>query len=182
MACGLAAARFSVRLWNPAKGATIRSLATTGYRRQGICSLGNTSGRPVGERPVRSFAVNSRAVSRMGDNSNASARLRAVRGHLDGPKRTYSTSATPAMDFSRLAGLIPGETTTTDTSIWYVVATAALMSFHQEAAVGELYKFIAAQGSCDKAQLVTVARRIRETCLKASVLVGFPRVSSIHLS
>ncbi|KAL1957293.1 hypothetical protein VTO42DRAFT_6199 [Malbranchea cinnamomea] len=88
-----------------------------------------------------------------------------------------SSESACVIDFSTLPRLMPGESTqdTNERSLWYVVATAALMGYHQEAGVGELWKYISTHSGCSEAQLVTIARRIRETCLKASVLVGFPR-------
>jgi hypothetical protein len=83
-----------------------------------------------------------------------------------------------ALDFSLLSSLIstdqgPGNAL----SLWYVLTTAALLAFHQASAVGDLWKYISVLRDLDPSQEATVARRIREACLKSSVLVGFPRVS-----
>lgn len=129
-------------------------------------------------------------------NSAAAAwRLRLVQRHMQNNSisTASSSSASPAsssssasttpqltaqqrrIDFSVLSQLMPNEANTTSTSVWYVVATAALLSFHQEPAVGELWKYINSLNG-DPTTRVAIARRIRECCLKASVLVGFPRV------
>ncbi|EDN10727.1 predicted protein [Histoplasma mississippiense (nom. inval.)] len=87
------------------------------------------------------------------------------------------------IDFDRLSAAIPDQSVTGVDSLWYVVATASLLAFHKEAAVGELWKYIS-QRCADEGQVdgidaqdrqLRIARRIRESCLKASVLVGFPR-------
>jgi hypothetical protein len=85
------------------------------------------------------------------------------------------------LDFSQLSSLIgtdrgPGN----ESSLWYVITAAGLLAFHRAPAVGELWKYISVLHDLDPAQEATVARRIREACLKSSVLVGFPRVSFGH--
>ncbi|PGH20070.1 hypothetical protein AJ80_03720 [Polytolypa hystricis UAMH7299] len=77
------------------------------------------------------------------------------------------------IDFGRLLGHIPDQNVVSPSTTWYVVAAAALLAFHEEAAVGALWKYIA--GQCERESQVAIARRIRESCLKSSVLVGFPR-------
>ncbi|PGG95799.1 hypothetical protein GX51_08120 [Blastomyces parvus] len=94
------------------------------------------------------------------------------------------------LDFDRLATLIPDQSATGEKSLWYIVATAALLAFHKEAAVGELWAYLSgrceregAVGGVDAAtRQLGIARRIRESCLKASVLVGFPRGINALLS
>jgi hypothetical protein len=64
--------------------------------------------------------------------------------------------------------------------LWYILTTAVLLSFHKEKLVADLWTYLAAgeggEGDRDRDHLLVVARRIRESCLKASTLVGFPRV------
>jgi hypothetical protein len=142
---------------------------------------------------VRGFVAVSEATlnpprRRMAPNGSiANSRLRAIANHLEGPDRNpggprhASSSSSPrptGIDFSRLStGIMPGEQTVDETSLWCIVAAAALMAYHQEHAIGQLWKHICSHAACDTSQLVMICRRIRETCLKASVLVGFPRVS-----
>ncbi|KAL2009380.1 hypothetical protein VTN00DRAFT_7574 [Thermoascus crustaceus] len=89
------------------------------------------------------------------------------------------------LDFSKLSQLIPDESATGTQSLWYVVTTAALLAFHHEPGVGELWAYISRLAQTEEQQ-ITIARRIRESCLKASVLVGFPRgingLLSLHSS
>ncbi|ODH12699.1 hypothetical protein ACO22_08002, partial [Paracoccidioides brasiliensis] len=94
-----------------------------------------------------------------------------------------------SIDFGRLAALIPSQSPTGINSIWFIVTTASLLAFHKEAAVGELWKYISQRcegeggreskndiaGDDARSRQLGIARRIRESCLKASVLVGFPR-------
>ncbi|KAI2054576.1 hypothetical protein LOZ43_003941 [Ophidiomyces ophidiicola] len=123
-------------------------------------------------------------------DSKAVVRLRAIQSHMQNKaissaSTSSSSSPSPALkatdqqqrlDFSALPRLIPSEgNNTTETSLWYVVATAALLSFHQEPAVGELWKYINNLSALNEDTKIAIARRIRECCLKASVLVGFPR-------
>lgn len=106
-------------------------------------------------------------------------------------KTSREPDATPRnsthIDFDRLSAAMPDQSVTGVDSLWYVVATASLLAFHKEAAVGELWKYIS-QRCADEGQVggidaqdrqLRIARRIRESCLKASVLVGFPRVSFV---
>ncbi|KGQ01504.1 hypothetical protein PAAG_11739 [Paracoccidioides lutzii Pb01] len=94
-----------------------------------------------------------------------------------------------SIDFDRLAALIPNQSPTGINSVWFIVAAASLLAFHKEAAVGELWKYISQRcegegeresrndiaGDDARSRQLGIARRIRESCLKASVLVGFPR-------
>ena len=87
------------------------------------------------------------------------------------------------LDFSHLQDLF----STTDTSskasaqspLWYILTTAVLLSFHKEKLVGDLWTYLASSPGINPSadELLATARRIREACLKASTLVGFPRVS-----
>ncbi|KAK2807230.1 hypothetical protein FQN50_005517 [Emmonsiellopsis sp. PD_5] len=101
---------------------------------------------------------------------------------------TTNQKPIPSLNFDRISTLIPNQSPTGTTSLWYIAATAALLAFHQEATVGELWRYIIQRCADESAnnktnvseearqqQLLIIARRIRESCLKASVLVGFPR-------
>lgn len=69
------------------------------------------------------------------------------------------------------------------TAVWYILTTAVLLSFHKEKLIGDLWTYLAAHTADgeDEEQLLAIARRIREACLKASTLVGFPRVGVLFL-
>ncbi|KIX10009.1 uncharacterized protein Z518_01090 [Rhinocladiella mackenziei CBS 650.93] len=93
-----------------------------------------------------------------------------------------STPNRPHLDFSSLQALFPHSQATPEPSpLWYVLTTAVLLSFHKEKLIGELWTYLATNIENDESQdhhqehLLPAARRIREACLKASTLVGFPR-------
>lgn len=80
--------------------------------------------------------------------------------------------------FSRVSNLIESDDGVVGTSsIWYVVATAALLGLNRQSMLKQLWKYISDQCGRDEARMLAIARRIREVCLKSSVLVGFPHVS-----
>ncbi|GBF60822.1 hypothetical protein TMEN_7457 [Trichophyton mentagrophytes] len=135
----------------------------------------------------------------MGDNNrDASARrLRALTEQITPSQqhqsRAYSqgvitgaSSSNPSINFSALSKLLPHDGPEGE-AVWYIVVAAALMAFHQESAVGALWEHIVStRRSSTEEEKALIARRIRESCLKASVLVGFPRginaLSSLHES
>lgn len=123
-------------------------------------------------------------------SSSEQSTLLDNRNNTSGGTASNPQSSVAPIDFEKLAKHIPSRDTngfnthisTSTSASWYVVVTAALLSFHQEAAVGELWRYIAGNRNSsedDGSELITLARRIRESCLKASVLVGFPRVSAV---
>lgn len=89
-----------------------------------------------------------------------------------------------------------------DPSLWYVLTTAVLLAFHKEQLVQDLWTYLANSGTHhtnddegrqhddptntggiqaqaeEEQRLLSTARKVREACLKASTLVGFPRVST----
>ncbi|KIX98173.1 uncharacterized protein Z520_06253 [Fonsecaea multimorphosa CBS 102226] len=97
------------------------------------------------------------------------------------------------MDFSILEDLFAPETTTEETPssspLWYILTTALLLAFHKEKLIGELWTYLSrrereAYDAHDRetGDLLAIARRIREACLKASTLVGFPRAINALLA
>ncbi|KAL2432387.1 hypothetical protein ABEF95_007351 [Exophiala dermatitidis] len=86
-----------------------------------------------------------------------------------------------------------------DPSLWYVLTTSVLLAFHKEQLVQDLWTYLANSGTHhtnndegrqhddptntggiqaqaeEEQRLLSTARKIREACLKASTLVGFPR-------
>jgi len=81
------------------------------------------------------------------------------------------------LDFNALSRTIPDGNPAASQSFWYIVTTTALLAFHCEVGIGGLWRYMSERlARCDISEQLTVARRIRETCLKSSVLVGFPRV------
>ncbi|KAJ9264738.1 hypothetical protein DTO195F2_2189 [Paecilomyces variotii] len=92
----------------------------------------------------------------------------------DSPDGGHGEKQQPQLNFSELSKIVPQQSPDGASSLWYIVATAAILGFHREPAVGELWHYISSLGG-EQSQQLAVARRIREACLKASVLVGFPR-------
>ncbi|KAK2752890.1 hypothetical protein FQN54_008043 [Arachnomyces sp. PD_36] len=81
----------------------------------------------------------------------------------------------PQLNFSGISKLIESDTEVSDaSSIWYVVTTAALLGLNRQSSIGQLWKYISDQCDHDTSRMLPIARRIRESCLKSSVLVGFP--------
>lgn len=129
----------------------------------------------------------------MGDNNNRDAsarRLRALTEHISPGQqhqsRAYSQAVTgtssknSSINFSALSKLVPHDGPEGE-AVWYIVVAAALMAFHRESAVGALWEHIVSTlRSSTEEEKALIARRIRESCLKASVLVGFPRVKKIN--
>ncbi|OAX77469.1 hypothetical protein ACJ72_08232 [Emergomyces africanus] len=121
----------------------------------------------------RSSEASSSSSSSSPSNTNKACSSRNPNSSLNGT----------TIDFDRLSTLIHGESATGVNSLWYIVVTASLLAFHKETAVGDLWKYISQRSEGeDKAggldattRKLSIARRIRESCLKASVLVGFPR-------
>jgi len=99
---------------------------------------------------------------------------------------TTTSSTGRSLDFSTLQDLFPPGQSSAEqqlqqvpSSLWYILTTAVLLSFHKEKLTGALWTYLAtnADSPQNEKQLLGIARRIRESCLKASTLVGFPRVS-----
>ncbi|KAK5232064.1 hypothetical protein LTR47_006905 [Exophiala xenobiotica] len=96
-----------------------------------------------------------------------------------------TTSTSRNLDFSTLQDLFPLAPSSGEqqlqhdpSSLWYILTTAVLLSFHREKLTGALWEYLAttnADSPQNEKELLEIARRIRESCLKASTLVGFPR-------
>lgn len=82
------------------------------------------------------------------------------------------------LDFSALQKLFSDESRSglEESPLWYILTTAVLLSYHKEKLIGDLWTYLIRQVQDDD-ELLAVARRIREACIKSSTLVGFPRVS-----
>ncbi|KAH0846501.1 hypothetical protein AYO21_10146 [Fonsecaea monophora] len=102
--------------------------------------------------------------------------------------------------FSQVSTTEPSPTSSSSSSsssLWYILTTALLLAFHKEKLIGELWGYLSSSSSSTRngspqedadaaetetEELVAVARRIREACLKASTLVGFPRAINALLA
>ncbi|KAF3480581.1 uncharacterized protein GIQ15_05928 [Arthroderma uncinatum] len=154
----------------------------------GTLTRQDTKSRPAYNIPGQPQPQLSRARME-GHGNTPSRRLRAITSHIS-PSQTRSLSqsaSTPSdIDFSALSKLLPHDGTKEGDALWYVVVAAALMAFHREAAVGALWEHIVSTQRPSEGEKAVIARRIRESCLKASVLVGFPRginaLTSLHAS
>ena len=75
---------------------------------------------------------------------------------------------------------LPPSVEQSQSPLWYILTTAVLLSYHKEKFIGELWAYVTSElGDDDDEERLSVARRIREACLKSSTLVGFPRVSQL---
>lgn len=117
------------------------------------------------------FSDSSIDVSKTSSCAEVSERTGAPRPESVKPHRT-------SIEFLPLARFFTTQRVDDPCALWYVLTAAALLAFHKEALIGELWRYLSAQCSCEKTQLA-LARRLREACLKSSVLVGFPRVGSL---
>lgn len=144
-------------------------LASSRSRRSQSCVFRVSSGRE------KSFLTLSRYRSSHSGGVDMS-------GNGNGNGNENITDA-PQIDFSRISRIIKSDRGVVDaSSIWYVVATAALLGLNRQSAIEQLWKYISDQCDHDKSKMLAIARRIREACLKSSVLVGFPHVSRYNRS
>lgn len=90
-----------------------------------------------------------------------------------------SSSALP--DINGIIALFPSDCRAPEYSIAYVYAGVALLAFGEEKHIPSLWQQIAQLHADSEAAQVTAATRLREGLVKASPLVGFPRVSRTHL-
>lgn len=155
------------------------------YQKCGFSSTSTSPSPPLGP-PNHKLEdrVSSRSLSRRQQSasfsSTASSSSSSEEQSTDNTQQTRTTRED--LDFSKLSQMILDESPTGTQSIWYVMTAAALLAFHHEPGVGDLWAYISRLmrgGRSTEDEQIAVARRIREACLKASVLVGFPRVCSI---
>ncbi|KAJ9612257.1 hypothetical protein H2200_003854 [Cladophialophora chaetospira] len=91
------------------------------------------------------------------------------------------------IDFSRLENIFApddqSELPSTALSLWYILTTALLLAFHKEKLIGELWTYLSSRPELQSDEdLLSTARHVREACLKASTLVGFPRAINALLA
>ena len=99
-------------------------------------------------------------------------------------------TTSPKLDFQTLETIFKREASADSPpcspSLWYILTTALLLAYHKEKLVGSLWKHLSNNTAPSKtktdAALLAIARIIREACLKASTLVGFPRAINALLS
>lgn len=86
-----------------------------------------------------------------------------------------TSSALP--DIEAIIALFPSNSQAPEYSIAPVYAGVALLAFGEEKRIPELWQQMARLHASNEATQVTAATRLREGLVKASPLVGFPRVS-----
>lgn len=90
-----------------------------------------------------------------------------------------SASSTSQLSISSLAALFPPSSDYTKDFGWVAIAGAVLLGFGQEPLISQLGDVILQQTGDDQQKQLLAFRKLREALLKASPLVGFPRVSSV---
>lgn len=79
--------------------------------------------------------------------------------------------------FEKLEQAFPGG----DVSTWYVYAALVLQAHDCMDVIGQIWNYVVSKTATLEEQ-VRKGRKMREAMLKASVLVGFPKVSFFHNS
>ena len=80
------------------------------------------------------------------------------------------------LDTAALATAFPADSTYITAHGWVAIAGVAILGFGREPMIAELVEEILQRtNECEVEQLEAL-RKLREGCLKASPLVGFPRV------
>lgn len=80
------------------------------------------------------------------------------------------------LDIQSLSALFPKSSDYTQDYGWVAIVGVVLLGFGQEPRVKELGEAILQQTENDEKAQITAYRKLREALLKASPLVGFPRV------
>jgi len=80
------------------------------------------------------------------------------------------------MDYKSLAALFPEDSAYSKNFGWAVIVGVVLLGFGKEPMVKGLAEAILAQTGDDHNVQLAAFRKLREALLKASPLVGFPRV------
>jgi len=82
------------------------------------------------------------------------------------------------VDFNAITQLFPSDSIYVKEYGWVALAGTVLLGFGKEAMIENLIDAVLSQAGGDEEAQHTALRKVRETMLKASPLVGFPRVSS----
>jgi hypothetical protein len=86
------------------------------------------------------------------------------------------TSPNPRIDIAALAAIFPPESDYSKNYGWAAMAASIFLGFGQEKLVEDLVLGILEQTGDDVEEQTKAFRKVREAMLKASALVGFPRV------
>ncbi|KAI5293217.1 hypothetical protein KEM55_007234 [Ascosphaera atra] len=82
------------------------------------------------------------------------------------------------LDFEHLSNFTAEPKKKEDSETWYLTVLAAVLVYHKEDAVGDLWAYLLKLQTQDdgERQLGIIAKRLRDACLKCAVFAGFPRV------
>lgn len=83
----------------------------------------------------------------------------------------------PTLDFRSLHSVFPTTSDYAHNYGWAAILSATLLGFGQERLIPDLVHEILIQTGVDEGLQAVAFRKVREAMLKASALVGFPRVS-----
>lgn len=83
----------------------------------------------------------------------------------------------PTLDFTSLASIFPPTSAYSQDYGWAAILSATLLGFGQERLIPDLVDEILKHTGDDESTQCAAFRKVREAMLKASALVGFPRVS-----
>ena len=83
----------------------------------------------------------------------------------------------PTLDFAALGHVFPSTSDYSRNYGWAAILSATLLGFGQERLIPDLIDEILRQTGDDIMTQCAAFRKVREAILKASALVGFPRVS-----
>jgi len=89
-----------------------------------------------------------------------------------------SSSFQSKLDMHNLSTLFPSTSSYTLNYGWAALAAGVLLSMGQEDLIADLANAVLEQTGEDVMAQCSAMRKVREACLKASALVGFPRVST----
>lgn len=82
-----------------------------------------------------------------------------------------------SLDTAALATMFPPDSTYTTTHGWVSITGVAILGFGKEPMIHNLVEEILRRVEHGEQGQIQAFRKLREGCLKASPLVGFPRVS-----
>lgn len=83
------------------------------------------------------------------------------------------------LNIAALAKHFPSDSSYITEHGWVAIAGVAILGFGKEPLILDLADEILRQIPSDQDEQVKAFRKLREGCLKASPLVGFPRVSNV---
>ncbi|KEF61201.1 uncharacterized protein A1O9_02766 [Exophiala aquamarina CBS 119918] len=144
-------------------------------------SLSKNNGTDTPNSEISTISTGSLLAS---TNSSQDSLARETTSTKPAPQQQQQQQQQQQLNFSALREIFSTRTNgqTSDPAqqpqspLWYILTTAVLLSYHKEKLIGELWTYVTSGlRDDDDEERMSVARRIREACLKSSTLVGFPR-------